>query len=361
MKERVKYCDALRLIAIISVVTIHVIAPFRDIYIGTNKLYYFILTFFDSLTRMGVPLFFMLTGMFMLNTNKEKTITEFYKKRLPKLVIPFFVLSIFYYLYECIINNVDMSFSNLLQQLTNSGGTKYHFWFMYAIIIIYFFIPFLRKLIKVLNKKELKTLILLIFIFGNVLYTINILTSAINYPLFNGIILPDIIRYTNYLFLGSYIQQYDIEKKTRKKIYIAGIICLFLLPVTSYIYSYPSAVRNDDILTANTILPFISSLAIFLYFKYNYQNFKIKKKQEAMLSKITPLIFYIYMIHVVVAENVVKESFALLEPTRFIEYFIILIIDLVIVFIASYFIAMILKKIYDFVASKLKSRKGLTI
>lgn len=361
MKERVKYCDALRLIAILSVVAIHVIAPFRDIYIGTNKIYYLILTFFDSLTRMGVPLFFMLTGMFMLNTNKEKNILEFYKKRLPKLVIPFLVLSIFYYLYESISNNIDLSFFNFFHQLANSGGTKYHFWFMYAIIIIYIFIPFLRKLIKVLNKKELRSLIFLIFIFGNVLYTINILTINTKYQLFNGIMLPDIIRYTNYLFLGSYIQQYDIRKKTRKKIYIAGIISIFLLPIASYLCSYPSAVRNDDILTAGTILPFISSLAIFLYFKYNYQNLKIKKKQEDRISKITPLIFYIYMIHVIVAESVVKESFALLNPTRFIEYFILLIVDLIIVFIVSYFVAMVLKSIYDFIATKIKRRKGMTI
>jgi len=96
MKERVKYCDFLRFVAIVSVLLIHVFADFRDGYLLTNRTYYFLLTFVDGFTRTGVPLFFMLTGIFMFRSKKEESYSDFIKKRLSKLLIPFLIISIFY-------------------------------------------------------------------------------------------------------------------------------------------------------------------------------------------------------------------------------------------------------------------------
>lgn len=91
MKQtRIKYCDALRLIAIISVVMIHVLAEYRDVYVGNNSLYYGIVTFFDSLTRAGVPIFFMITGAFMLSRKDKLQYSEFLKKDYQNYVSHFF-------------------------------------------------------------------------------------------------------------------------------------------------------------------------------------------------------------------------------------------------------------------------------
>ena len=89
-KERVKYCDSLKAISIILVILIHILAIYRDMYINTNKVYYFILSFADSFTRIAVPMFFMITGIFMLSKPPEKSYKIYLKKRLLKLIIPLF-------------------------------------------------------------------------------------------------------------------------------------------------------------------------------------------------------------------------------------------------------------------------------
>lgn len=77
-KERLQYCDALKTISIFLIVAIHVLAFFRDTYVSTNRLYYTLITFVDALTRVGVPIFFMITGTFMLSKNEKKNIRHIY-------------------------------------------------------------------------------------------------------------------------------------------------------------------------------------------------------------------------------------------------------------------------------------------
>ena len=76
MKERVKYCDTLKALSIILVILIHVFSIYRDLYINTNRLYYTILTLGDSFTRIAVPSFLMITGIFMLSKKSEKKLSK---------------------------------------------------------------------------------------------------------------------------------------------------------------------------------------------------------------------------------------------------------------------------------------------
>ena len=344
MKSRVKYCDALRLFAILSVIAIHIFASFRDKYLMLNQTYYFILTFFDSLTRTGVPLFFMITGVFMLSDRREITYKEFLKKRLPKLIIPFIIISVIYYINECFKIGDQVSLNMYLKLLT-SGQIKYHFWFMYVIIIIYMFIPFIKKLVQNIDKKSLKNLIILIFIFGNVLGTINLYTVKYNLISLNSFILPDLIKYTNYVFLGYYVFNYDINKKNRKIIYMLSIICILLIPVADIIFI--DNIRNDVILNASSMFPFIPAIGIFVYFKNNYNKWKISDEIEKFISKSSPLIFYIYMVHVIVMEKFFEKIYKFYIPNRFIEDILLIIISFIIVFFISYIISYIISKVID--------------
>ena len=153
-----------------------------------KTLKYAILTFFDSLTRVAVPMFFMITGSFMLSNKKNEKYLEYIKKRIPNLFIPFFLISIIYYMVNQYNLKENLSIIDFVGLFT-TGNIKYHFWFMYTIIMIYMFIPFIKKLVQNISKKELITLINLIFIFGNVMSFLSIIfnisiilnTSTISY------------------------------------------------------------------------------------------------------------------------------------------------------------------------------------
>lgn len=352
MKKRVKYCDALRILAIILVITIHVLASYRDYYLQTNKIYYIILSYMDSITRVGIPIFFMITGAFMLSVKKKESYKTFLKQRIPKLLIPFIIFSVIYYVYEGIKNNRSMSVLEFISIATSSTAVKYHLWFMSTIITIYIFIPFLRVLIQNLKRRELRTLILLIFVFGNLLYTINLYSVKFNIPLFTGVSLPHLIKYINYLFLGYYLYNYQIQSKTKRVIYIIGTILILVLPFADLLYI--DNIRNDVMYCAPSIFPFFASIGVFIFFKDNYDNYHISPKITKFIEKTVPLVFYIYMVHVMIIEIIQKLMLKIYVPTRFITNMISMIILLTLSIIVSYIFAKIFNSIYNYCSKKLK-------
>lgn len=350
--KRIYYCDLLRLIAIIMVIAIHVFAEVRDLYVVQNIKIYFFLTLLDSFTRVGVPLFFMLTGIFMLNDKKEFRYLEFIKKRIPKLIIPLIIFSIIYYIYDSLYNNVPLSIISFIDKIT-SDNIKYHLWFMYYIIIIYIFIPFIKKLIQNISKREQQILITIIFIFGNVLKTINLFAVKYDYNFLRSFILPDLIIYINYVLLGYYLYNNDISKNKRKTLYILGIIFILLIPV--FDYWYIEGLRYDIIPTAVSLFPFIPAIAFFTFIKNNYSKLKITKKTERMLSEISPLVFYIYMSHVLIMDLLKLAIKKVWIANSFIENMIVFVILVVGTFVVSISFSYYFNKIYNYIESKIKS------
>lgn len=349
-KERLQYCDALKTISIFLIVAIHVLAFFRDTYVSTNRLYYTLITFVDALTRVGVPIFFMITGTFMLSKKREEKYSTYLLKRLPKLVIPFFLISIIYYLYENNKNGMTGSLLNFLQVFTSSGGVKYHFWFMYIIIMIYIFIPFLRVLVQNLKKKELRNLIIIIFVLGNVLKTINYYLGNYNYNLFRGFCLSDLVTYINYVLLGYYLYTYEVNTALRKKIYILGIIFILILPFADMLYI--DNARNDAMLTCVSIFPFIPSIAFYLLFKYNYNQWKVPAIITKIINIIAPVTLYIYLLHVIIMEVVMKLINKFWFPQNIFENAIYYFGVYIITFVITSILAIICNRIYHFCETK---------
>lgn len=350
MKKRIEYCDALRFIAIIFVILIHILADFKLSYLDTNKYAsYIILSFFDSITRLAVPIFFMLTGVFMLGSKKEEKYSEFLKKRVSKLVIPFFLLSILYYVYFGLKNGTGLSAFQFFNAFT-SNQIVYHFWFMYQIILIYLLIPFLRKLVQNLKKEELMTLILVIFS-ANVLSIITNISLKYDYNILASFVYPSILRYMNYLFLGYYLCHYEIEKKYRMKLYLFAILSFFIMTALDFFVTMD--VKGDAFYLGDSAFPFITSTALFVLLKENYHKFKIPSAFSKFLTITSSLIFYIYMIHVLVLEYVKKFLFKFFAPNNFTTTCIFMFFEFLITFVISYILAYILNYLYSKVEKKL--------
>jgi surface polysaccharide O-acyltransferase-like enzyme len=301
-KKRELYSDILKIIAIFLVVVIHVMALYRDKYFYTNGKYYALLTFVDSFTRIAVPIFFMITGTFMLSKTTEKY-SDYFKKRIPKLLIPFFLISIFYYIYECNKVGASLSIKDFILAFLN-GSIKYHLWYMYAIILIYLIIPFLQVLVQNLDRKKLLYLIIIIFILSNVFNTTYLLTNRYEYGMLKAFTLPNIFSHINCLFIGYYLHKYEISKNKRRVLGILSIICICMIPVADHFFVDGS--RNDEMLVVTSIFPIIPAVFSYLFAK---EYFKFKK--ETIFTKIIPIIssctLYIYMIHVYIIEKFEKD------------------------------------------------------
>lgn len=353
-KMRVNYCDFLRLISITSVILIHVLADFRDFYLVHDKKYYFLLTFLDSITRTGVPIFFMLTGFFMLNSKKNESYSLFLKKRLPKLIIPFVLISLLYYIYESHKIGKDISIMDFFNLFTQNK-IKYHFWFMYDIILIYLIIPFLNKLVNSLKREELKSLIILIYL-SNILCIVKLLSNLFNLDLLGSFIYPQLIIYINYLFVGYYLRNYDISQNKKKHIYIFSIISLIMMPIVDFILT--GNLRNDSALVASSPFSFIMSIGLFIFIKDNYDKIRFNSKAEKILSYTSEIIFYIYMMHVIIMELIKRILIKFISINSFRSSCLLIFLLFIFTFFISYIVSMIINLVYKKFETFLKKNKN---
>lgn len=350
MNKRVEYIDLIRVFAILSVIAIHINAITRDACIGKNITEYSILTFLDSITRAGVPLFFMLTGFFVLR--KEEDYTSFIKRKLPKLVIPFVILSFVYYIYKVVDESLTFNMLEFLKMFTNNE-LCYHLWYMYTIIIIYLFIPYEKKLVDNLERKDLLRLIVTTFVIGNLLSTIFTFTNRYDYTVFSSFSLPGLLIYNNYVLLGHYLSKYDFKNK--KIIYVLGVVSLLLMPLLDHFY-IENNIRSDSMLTATSFLPIFYSLAIYYLFKSVYDKLHLKQTAKLIISHISKLSLYIYLIHVLVMNVIVNLLNKFWGYESFFEKILFTIIVFVLTSIISYILAIILDLIYNKIASLFKKK-----
>ena len=97
MRERIPYLDALRCLAIFLVVLLH-----NDGTVIVNTACYgrpswYLCMLLDGMVRLGVPLFFMISGCLLLNGTGAAEPAAFYRKKLPRLLVPLAVWNVIYH------------------------------------------------------------------------------------------------------------------------------------------------------------------------------------------------------------------------------------------------------------------------
>ncbi|MBC8884460.1 acyltransferase family protein [Flavobacterium piscinae] len=110
---RKHYLDYIRTFALMGVIVIHVSSvEIRKFDINSN--HWLIAHFFDSISRVSVPLFFMLSGVFSFKTkvnNKNFIIT-----RLKRLVIPLLFWASIYTIWNLIISDRNYTMLGIIKK-----------------------------------------------------------------------------------------------------------------------------------------------------------------------------------------------------------------------------------------------------
>ncbi len=352
MRSRLLWCDVLRVIATIMVISIHTISVYQYNYIKPlQPLPYFIFGIFNSLNRMAVPAFFMLTGALTLRQTRKpitrESYTSFVKNIIYRLVIPFIIFSLTIYL---LTNQQPWSVTRFLALFLNYPGVQKHMWFMYVIIMIYFFIPFLRRFVQSLSRHELKLLIYLIFIFSNVLSELFILSKHYHKMMFDEIALPYIIAYTNLVLLGFYFMKYNISPGKRKLVYILGIISLILLPIIQALTNNVDVAQ--DLITGRSVLPVFISSAGFIFIKYRFSKVKLSSCVTKVITRLSEISFYTYLIHVTFVDIVYTYLLSHNHLKTWTDQLIWAPIQIIVVFIVSSIIAYLFDKLYRYLTKK---------
>ena len=138
--RRMAELDLLRCLAILMVVTLHAAAPLLSdpSLLGTPAWYFCLLL--DPFSRTGVPLFFMLSGFLILRDSRTLQVGPFYRRRLPRLVVPLVLWNLIYALADSWGTHRPFSLLEYLGSLLDRG-CYYHIWFIYLLVGLYLLAP----------------------------------------------------------------------------------------------------------------------------------------------------------------------------------------------------------------------------
>lgn len=299
-QSNIQWLDTLRALATVGVIIIHVSSPLVNMTYDDNMVYWWIGNLVDSSVRFAVPVFLMLSGATLLG--KEYKLSEFYQRRFARVLLPFLFWLLVYCVYRWAMLKTWQQPQEPLSILSWAGklflkeGVSKHFWYIYMILFIYLFVPFLGKGLRKLSLPIISSLLLLwiVLCFAFKSVPLNMYNWANGYgSKFGGYFL-----YTGYLILGYYLSK--LPSSTSKFRFGAGAIftgSILVSAISTYIFSQHAGhldLTMYGYLSVNTI---IQSSALFVWIK----DLTIKDTPTSIIhSQISNYSYGIYLVHIII-------------------------------------------------------------
>lgn len=275
--------DTLRTLATLLVILLHVSAGY--VITGKNNLSFdtsfWIGNIVDSFSRICVPLFVLISGMFLVGRNE--TIKQSYQKRASRILIPLISWTIIYILFRVSLSFITgnpIDIKSLLGSVI-LGKPYYHMWYLFMIIGLYLITPILNNSISNVSRNTLWTVAILLLLFG-------MLNSSYDKFLNNNV--SFILWFVNYL--GYFILGYLIQDSKRKFSFLALSLAYIISSILIAVLSFYTIKSYDSLYFYGYLTPLviIGSLSF-------YKLFHQLKLGENIFSTISHLTLGIYLIH----------------------------------------------------------------
>lgn len=302
------FLDVIRVVACFLVVLLHVSSTH---FYNLNE-YWLIFVSYDSISRMCVPLFFMLSG-FLLMDSDITSLFKFYYRRYIRILIPFGIICILYYFAPTYKNFTIGQYA----YYSLNYYVDYHLWYIYVLVGLYLTFPFFIKIAH--GEKGLKLALTYtgIWFFAFVLFTPFLryfrfefdIMPNINYILPNGGMeylvyeyYPNVFMNFNlfpffYGFMGYFLCGWFV-KLTYKRYsllcyFISGIICVCAtLLIMYFTHRFSHALLRPNELFYENLSPFVFLQAVSFFILCTAVT-----KEYPFIRELADKSFWIYLLH----------------------------------------------------------------
>lgn len=339
-QKQIIWVDSIRVVACFMVVFLHSAAPLLYMYNKIGLSNWFVGNIYDSLVRVCVPLFFMISGFLLLQ--KDESLTVYFTKRFSKLFIPLVFWSVFFVLWK---NIFELGRSPSLSDFSSLILTPsyYHLWFLYALIGLYLFIPILRKVAHNSDDTLLNYYVLIWFLAVSI---IPLIQKFIGID--SRIDLNSISGFIGYFVLGLILG----KKQISTKVFYISTAVYFMSVILTIIATYVFTSKNGGIFVGyfyGYLSPHIvvASAACFIAIKYITVNTQLSEKPlfQEIIKTISSCSFGIYLVHTVFL-FLLKNGTLGVELSAFTgESLFYVPLTAMIVFLLSFLLVFVLKKI----------------
>ena len=332
LDSRIKEIDYMKAICALSVIWIHATAgyvEYSDFAYMTNQI-----------SRYAVPMFILLSGFGLFLSEKKKRnapILSFYKKRVDKILIPYILWSLIYFVFanrhQLLATEWTVQAAKLAKQLF-MGTAFVHLYFLIIMIQLYVLFPLLKKWME-----EKPNAVLVASFLVTLGFHVGLYAHATQIFLLPSLGVPYVILFPVWMFYFA-MGMYMAKKADR----VFGIIQHAALGKTFWLWLLALVVLVMDSKMTNT---FASSTkpstlfytAISFVFLYKCAGFiQNSTRAEAFFSWFSTHSFFIYLLHPLII-SVLAQYF----PSTFTEEFgvylmlaIAICISLVVTYLCSY-------------------------
>ncbi len=297
---RVGYADWVRLLAAAMVVMIHCAAPiFNDPAISGAD--FVLATALDGISHAAVPLFVMVSGMFLLDESRPMTV----RRAVTRYVLPLVGLYVFWSVAYALINKIAMPV--LFEGAALDGALlgdfavaaiegAYHMWYLPMTAGLYLLCPLLRCFVSRDNRRPAEYFLLLVLVCGFVLPTGALLCDSVFDTTFSktlyGFHLLQGLQYPAYFVAGWLIANFRPQPRRRVAVYAAGGVSLGMMVALTLWLSAGEPVA--DLMEPTGLFCAIYAVALFALFAWEGQNLRAC----GWLTRLSGLTFGVYIVHV---------------------------------------------------------------
>lgn len=289
MKEKNYNLELIRTISFILVVVIHVSNYFCRAFGKISGGEYGFSLVLDTLARVSVPSFFMLSGALLLG--REESVGKCWKRAV-RFLPPLLIWSIVYYLFNIYYMGSEFNLKEILWIPVEA-----HLWYLYAMIPLYLVLPFFQVMVRHLTPNMEKALLFLGTVAILMNYALSLFDGALYYdvPLFGDRV------YSYYFFLGFYLMKYkDHIRISNRWLAIIFIVSNVLNIGLTALLSVATGDHMERTLEYGFPLVILGSIAFFLWMlRLGNGKVQLKEQTKKMVNSWCECSFGIYLIHII--------------------------------------------------------------
>ncbi len=294
---RLAYADLLRAIATIAVILLHLSGGWMGS-VRVNTSAWAVFNTFDGLVRWCVPVFVMLSGMFLLEPKKSEKWSALFL-RILRIFVALVVWGAIYALADHLAAGGRLSWAGIKSALWSAalGNTHYHLWFLYMIIGLYLITPILRAFVRGASRADFHWFFLLTFLVAFLLPTLLKFRPSQTVSLYlNRLNIHLVLGYVGYYVAGYYLKHFTIGRIAEAIIYVLGAAGAFLTVWGTSVLSHGAGTLNDTLYGYMTPNVAFMSVAIFVLFRY-VLGISDERDRRRRMSGVARVAFGIYLVH----------------------------------------------------------------
>ncbi len=309
LSERLIHYDILRILAAYLIVMLHLSVQYINKAPASVEEYlqWQQAVKLGTAARVGVPIFVMLSGAFLLHPDKQIPLSAIFKKYLPKLAVLFVFWSFFYALTEqnFFAHSGRIGLSQSWQEINWSkfwpyfAQGHYHMWYLYMLAGLYLLTPLLKHITAQASKAQMTYFVILCVLMTSVtklntdLWHLSVLGAILD-----KLSLSFFLGYIGYFAAGFLLSFYTPGWRASLVVFALGLLSFRFTYEETWKLNPMFGFDTPNLLYFSNYSPtvFLMSFALFLLFaKLGF--IKLWKPFQMLLLPLPKYMLAVYLVH----------------------------------------------------------------